>query len=73
MKYKITKHLPAFCDVDKEKEIFVEKLDDIHKLEFVVKISKLEKFESFSLSENFLIVNFKNNTSYVLAHIEKTI
>lgn len=72
MKYKITKHIPSFCDVDKEKDLFIEKLDDIYDLEFVKRITKLEKFDHFQLNEDetLLLVHFSNNTYYVLAYIE---
>lgn len=71
MKYKITKHIPDFCDVDKEKEIFIENLNDIYNLEFVKHISKLEKFSCFEVNEDetLLIIHFDNNTCYVLAYI----
>lgn len=71
MKYKITKHIPAFCYVNKEKDLFIENLDDIYDLEFVKEISKLAKFDRFSLNEDatLLIVHFTNDTYYVLAYI----
>jgi hypothetical protein len=71
MKYKITKHIPAFCDLNKEKDLFIESLDEIYNLEFVKDISKLAKFDHFSLNEDetLLILHFTNNTYYVLAYI----
>lgn len=72
MKYKITKHIPDFFDVGKDKELFVEKLDDVYNLEFVKRVRNLRNFSSFSINEDktLLIVNFIT-TYYVLAHIEE--
>ncbi len=71
MKYKITKHIPDFCDVNKEKDLLIESLDEIYNLKFVKEISKLTKFDHFSLNEDetLLIVHFTNNTYYVIAYI----